>query len=191
MTLAPAPEKPVGNAPIPSAAQLALADKLNDPVVANALTSLLDRADLIAVLVDSLDGFIARTEVIGDSLADGFSEMRNTVAGNESLQKVSADVPRILDTATRLVSSDLMDPAAVDRISVLARGLVRGGDTYERNPVEIGGALALLKLLKDPDINRAISYFATVAKAMGQEIAATSAARSAPSSQPAAASTQQ
>lgn len=187
MTLAPAPEIPVGEAPVPSAAQLALADKLNDPVVAGALTSLLDRADLIAVLIDSLDGFIARTEVIGNSLADGFTEMRTTVAGNESLQKVSADVPRILDTATRLVSSDLMDPAAVDRISVLARGLVRGGDTFERNPVEIGGALAMLKLLKDPDINRAISYFATVAKAMGQEIAANPAS----SSTSPAASTQQ
>ncbi len=165
MTLAPAQET-TGI----SAAHAALSARLDDPTIAGALSSLLDRADLLAVLLDALDGFIGRSEVIGNSLADGFTELRSTMAGNENLQKAGADIPRILDTATRVVSSDLLDPAAVDRISVLARGLVRGGDKFDADPVSVGGPLSLLKLLKDPDINRAISYFATVAKAVGQEI---------------------
>lgn len=185
MTTAPAPELS-GHAPsvtqLTGSNQAALTERLNDPAIVNALASLLDRADLIALLVDALDGLISRSEVIGNSLAGSFSELRSTVAGNEQLQKAGAEAPRILETASRLVSSDLLDPLAVDRISVLARGLVKGGDTFDHSPVQVGGALSLLRLLKDPDVNRAISYFATVAKAVGQEIASAPAARASTSS---------
>ncbi|MEZ5096868.1 MAG: DUF1641 domain-containing protein [Nocardioides sp.] len=34
--------------------------------------------------------------------------------------------------------------------------------------------MSLLRLLKDPEINRALSFFATVAKAVGRELGKTS-----------------
>ena len=58
----------------------------------------------------------------------------------------------------------------VASIRVLARGLVQGGEDAATRPVEVNGPLSLLKLLKDPDVNRAISYFATVARAIGREL---------------------
>ena len=144
--------------------------RLEDPAVAASLVSLLDHADLLAVIVEGLDGFIARSEIIGNSLLDSVTELRESVAGSDVAGSTGVDLPKLVDTASRLSSSDLVDPAALDQLSVLARGMVKGGEQFESRPVEIGGALSLLKLLKDPDINRAISYFATVAKAVGQEI---------------------
>lgn len=152
------------------ASQTALMARLEDPAVAASLVTLLDHADLIAVLVEGLDGFIARSEVIGNSLLDSVTELRESVAGSDIMGDNGVDLPKLVDTAKRLSTSDVVGPAALDQLSVLARGMVKGGEQFEARPVEVGGALSLLKLLKDPDINRALSYFATVAKAIGQEI---------------------
>lgn len=81
--------------------QAALAARHNDPAVAGSLSSLLDHADLIALLVASLDGFIARSEVIGDSLVDGISELREVAVDAES----KVDVKGLLDAGRSLASS--------------------------------------------------------------------------------------
>jgi len=125
-----------------------LLERLQDPQVAQALVALLDRAELLAVLVEGLDQFVARSEEIG------------------------VDLPRIVDTATRLAGSDLVDPAAVDQISLLARGLVAGGEAFAERPVPVQGLLSLNRILRDPDVRRAVSFLATVAKSLGQELAA-------------------
>lgn len=184
MTLTPTREE---------AARAALSARLNDPAVAGALTSLLDRAELLAVLVEGLDQFISRSEVIGDNLLGGISELRTTVASNtalkdsgvdlKSLAEAGASLAAVLPKAApgmvaavetgaidKLFASGVVGPEAVDQVAILAQGLVGGSRAFAADPVEIGGALSLLRLLKDPDINRALSFFATVARSIGQEI---------------------
>lgn len=186
MTLTPTREE---------AAQAALTDRLNDPVVTAALTSLLDRAELIAVLLEGLDQFVARTEVIGDSLVDGISELRSAVGSNPAMRDSGVDLQALAEAGTslaavlpravpgivaavdggvveKLVNSGVLDGPAVDQVALLGQGLARGSREFAEQPIAVGGALSVLRLLKDPDINRAISYFATVAKAIGQELAA-------------------
>jgi hypothetical protein len=185
MTLAPSHEQ---------SAQTSLAARLQDPAVVGALVSILDHADLLAVLVEGMDGLVARSEVIGNSLMGGVTELREAVDGNPTLRDADIDVPALIDAAAtlasvlpkaapgmaaavesgaidKLFSSGILDDEAVSRVATLAQGLVEGGRRFTDDPVPIGGALSLLKLLKDPDINRALSYFATVAKAMGAELA--------------------
>ncbi|TIC82614.1 DUF1641 domain-containing protein [Nocardioides sp. GY 10127] len=159
-----APPRPEGPAAI-------LASRLDDPQVAASLATLLEHADLVAVLLEGLDGFLARSESIGASLMEAVVDARATVEGNELLGELQVDVPKVAGAAVRLINADLLTPEAVDQVSVLARGLVQGGEDYKAAPIEVGGPLSLLKLLKDPDVNRAISYFATVAKAIGREVA--------------------
>ena len=69
-----------------------------------------------------------------------------------------------------LIATAEVSAGALDQVDTLARGLVRGSNDFAGQPVEIGGPLTLLKLLKDPDINRALSFFATVARAVGREL---------------------
>ncbi|HRK46199.1 MAG TPA: DUF1641 domain-containing protein [Nocardioides sp.] len=149
-----------------------LLERLQDPQVAQALVALLDRAELLAVLVEGLDQFVARSEEIGDAVITGVAELRETVAANSRLSEIEVDLPRIVDTATRLAGSDLVDPAAVDQISLLARGLVAGGEAFAERPVPVQGLLSLNRILRDPDVRRAVSFLATVAKSLGQELAA-------------------
>ena len=149
-----------------------LEQRLADPAIASALASLLDHAELVAVLLEGLDQLVARSEVIGDSVLAGVTEVREALSGTDRPLVLDVDLPRIADTATRLVQSDLLDPTAVDTISLLARGLVRGGDDFAASPVPVTGVLSLGKVFKDPDVRRALSYFATVAKAVGRELEA-------------------
>ena len=64
-------------------------------------------------------------------------------------------------------------PEALDQVALLARGLVprqraTSPTARSRSPVRS----PLIRRLKDPDVDRALSFFATVAKAVGQELAA-------------------
>ncbi|MEI2715040.1 MAG: DUF1641 domain-containing protein [Nocardioides sp.] len=169
----------------------ALVERLQDPAVVGALSKVLDHADLLALLVESLDQFVSRSEVIGDSLAAGLDELRGAVEGGASqspldlaeLVAAGSAIARTLPAAApalsrmadsgaidKLIATAEVSAGALDQVDTLARGLVRGSNDFAGQPVEIGGPLTLLKLLKDPDINRALSFFATVARAVGREL---------------------
>jgi hypothetical protein len=164
MTLSPSRER----------ATDAVLDKLQEPQVAAALASLLDHADLVAVLLEGLDGLVSRSETVGESLFAGVDELRTTVNGNPSLSSAlgAIDVPSLIARAKRLAASDVVSPQAVDSVATVARGLVDGSQQFKTSPVEVTGLLSLARLLKDPDIRRALSYGATVAKSIGQELQA-------------------
>lgn len=176
MTLAPSRE---------ASAQTALQTRLDDPEVAASLATLLDHADLLAIMVEGLDGFVRRTEVIGESLVDSINELR--VSGDASpVARLTGDldVTALLAAATSLaevlpkVTPPLLaafEGGAPEELAKVGVGVAQGNADFGGQPVEIGGAFSLLKLIKDPDINRALSYFATIAKAIGRELGATSA----------------
>ncbi len=57
-------------------------DRLDDPTVAASLNALLDHADLLAVLVTGLDGFVRRGDLITDSLTSAVNDFKGvSVAG--------------------------------------------------------------------------------------------------------------
>ena len=58
---------------------VALVERLEDPRVASGLQNLLDHVDLLAILVIGLDGFVGRSEIIGEALAEGVSDIRATL----------------------------------------------------------------------------------------------------------------
>lgn len=195
LTQPPGPEIVAAPPSLPPELQRALAD----PQVVDSLTSLLGHADLLALLVEGLDGMVRRSEVLGDNLAGGLLDLQTTVNHNETLESTGADLGSLLESALLLASvvptaapgmaraaksgvveklfdSDLVSPEAVDQISLFARGLVRGSEVYEKDPVQVGGTLSLLRLLKDPDITRALSFVVTIAREVGRELDARPAA---------------
>jgi hypothetical protein len=164
------------------AAQEALTARLADPQVAGALMSLLDHADLLALLVDGLDGFVARSEVIGESLVDGLAELRSaTSAGvGASLENAKLEPAALLSAVISLAAVlpraapglvSVFENDGGDHLALLTAGLSRGTADFARDPVHVGGPLTLLRVLKDPDVNRALSFLVTVARAVGRELA--------------------
>jgi hypothetical protein len=168
-----------------------LAERLADPQVAGALATLLDHADLLAVLVEGLDQFVGRSEVIGDSLISGIQELRGpdgpsadaavdlaAVAGAgmqmaSILPKAAPGMVEAVESGAvdKLFATAIVSAEALPQVNVLARAFVAGSEEFDRSPLEVGGPVSLVRLLRDPDINRALSYFATVAKAVGRELA--------------------
>ncbi|WP_183097947.1 DUF1641 domain-containing protein [Nocardioides pelophilus] len=169
-----------------------LMERLDDPQVAAALINLLDHADLLAILIVGLDGLVSRSETIGDALVDGIDELRGVAAASNeamgtlelgeilaSLMTLSSSLPKITPAVTRVVDSGLIehvldsgitDPAMVTEIARIGRGLTAGAGRATTDPIAVNGLFSAMKLLKDPDIQRAVSYFAAVAKSIGVEL---------------------
>lgn len=173
----------------------ALRAKLDDPKVAASLAQVLDHADLLALLVVGLDGALQRSEVIGNALAESFTDLRTLQGADDnplrplmgidlkelagSLAAVAKASPRVTPALTKVVDSGLIDavmdsgitePAVIQQVGKLGRGLAQGAEAARSNPINVGGPLALLKQLKDPDIARGLSFFLNVLKSMGAEL---------------------
>jgi hypothetical protein len=160
--------------------------KLAEPGVAEALTDLLEHADLLAILVSGLDGLLRRSETIGNSVAEGIRDLREVTSAGSlppglnaaeltrlagSLARLSpavADAAPALDT---LLRSELTDARAINVISAAARALVTGADRAAAGPPASMGVFALLRTLRDPDVSRGLAFLIQVAKAFGQQLA--------------------
>lgn len=183
MTLAPAtPHDLPSLAPTATpSARAALEARLDDPGVVESLTALLDHADLLAVLVDGLDGFVGRSETIGDSVISGLTELRGVVDSGALLPDLGAPLPDLL-AAVRQLAGILpqiapqvvaaVEAGGADELALFTTGLARGHADFIRNPVEVGGIRSIGRLLRDPDVARTLSYLATIGKAVGRELGA-------------------
>jgi uncharacterized protein YoaH (UPF0181 family) len=170
----------------------AIAARLADPAVVNALGSILDHVDLLAILIEGLDQMISRSDVIGDSIVESLAEVREAGGSAASPVDVGAVVQSgiqlagVLPKATpgmvaavesgaidKILASGVVSGDALEQVAMLARGLVQGTEEFNsKGGIEVTGLLSASKLLKDPDIRRTLSFFATVAKAIGQQIQA-------------------
>jgi uncharacterized protein YjgD (DUF1641 family) len=175
-----------------SAELTALVERLEDPRVAAGLQNLLDHVDLLAVLVIGLDGFIGRSEVIGDALVDSVSDMRlladgaktsapiDVAATVSSLLALSSALPKLTPTLTRVADEDLLggmldsgivSAESLAHIGMLATAVNEGAAQAVSEPIEIKGAISMYRQLKDPDIARGLGYTLSILKAVGHQLA--------------------
>ncbi|MDO5503931.1 MAG: DUF1641 domain-containing protein [Actinomycetia bacterium] len=166
-----------------------LAERLSDPGVANSLNTLLDHVDLLALLVSGLDQLVARSDVIGDSLAAGLAELRGVsesagagvdIAGiATSGGQLASVLPKLAPQLVAVVESGAVDKAlatlevsteALPQVEMLAETLQKGTARFETDPVTVGGPVSLVRQLRDPEISTALSYLLTMAKTLGAEL---------------------
>lgn len=161
-------------------------ERLDDPKVANALNTLLDHADLLAVLVSGLDEFVRRGETISNSLSSSVREVAGAsisgaVPGADALKGVDvaglaasmATLSGALVAATpalnTLLTSRLTDPQAVDVVAKL-------GDAVVEAKTAVGSAAApkglrgLWKTSRDPDIAKGLNFMIQVARSFGRRV---------------------
>lgn len=164
----------------PSPADPLLA-KLDDPRVTEALSDLLEHADLLALLVVGLDGMLRRGDAVAGAISDVVGQLRD-----EGLtDKLSSiDLPRLaesLGTLSTLASeagpaldsllkAGLTDPRLVDVVAVATRSVITGADKAKVEPVQASGVFSLMRALKDEDVARGLSFLIQVARAFGQEL---------------------
>jgi hypothetical protein len=168
-----------------------LRDRLDDPAVAESLNTLLDHADLLAILVTGLDGFVRRGDEISESLSSTVGELRaaSQSAASRGLDGVrselrSVDLPSLaaslsslasalVDAApalNKLLRSPLTDPQAVDVLAELGQALVEGKAAAAADPGGPKGLMGLWRVTKDKDIRRGTGFLVQVARAFGRHI---------------------
>lgn len=158
-------------------------DRLDDPQVAAALNTLLDHADVLAVLVSGLDGFVRRGDTITDTVSSAVAEFRGASAAGipgadalkgvdvqslvASLATLSGSVVGATPALNTLLSSGLTDPQAAQVLASLGDSLV-DGKAGAANPPK--GLYGLWKATKDPDVARGLGFLLAVAKSFGRRV---------------------
>jgi hypothetical protein len=159
-------------------------DRLDDPQVAAALNTLLDHADVLAVLVSGLDGFVRRGDTITNTVSTAVAEFRGASAagvipGGDALKGVdlqalaaslgtlSGAVVGATPALNTLLSSKLTDPQTAEVLAQLGDALV-DGKAGAANPPK--GLYGLWKATKDPDVARGLGFLLAVAKSFGRRV---------------------
>lgn len=199
--------EPNGNGAPETEIPAALADRLADPRVADSLAALLDRLDVIVLLVESVDGLLAHSETILDSAVESAADARLTIDGavaeegdkpglanlGEIDLRDTADagaqlllaLPELAPVLLRGFESGAIDQltseSLVQILHLVSEGTRAG--LADPNPVEVKGALSLARTMKDPDVARALGFFLTILRSIGRQLPADA---SRPNTQPAA-----
>ncbi|MEZ6096824.1 MAG: DUF1641 domain-containing protein [Pirellulaceae bacterium] len=168
-------------------------DKLTQPETLALLNDLIERLPLIAMMVDSMEGFIKRGDTIADNVAGMVKELKlsdkkfdvaqiaSTLeslpklkeAGEQFLNSGLADggLPKVIDAGVSMIESGMMDKDVVATLGYLGKVSV---ETYhevtEQNVQPVGGVFALMRATKDPDVQKSIGFFFAFAKAFAKHL---------------------
>ncbi len=180
----PGPDAGVTNssatAPATSVAAQSLLARLDDPATARALHSLLDNAELLAMLATMTDGVLRRGEVLTGNLADGLAELRTAAAsagvrmpdGTSGLAALGPLAADVLPGLRALAASDLVRPGTVSALDTMAGAVAEGlapQAAAQRRP----GLRGLAARLRDRDVARGLDTLLDVAAALGRRRAGT------------------
>lgn len=176
-----------------------LAVRLSDPKVAESLAAILDRLDLVVLLVDSLNGLLSNSETILNSVLDSAIDARATLEGTgamgmsflaemdltsavEAGKRLATALPGVSPALLRGIESGAIDaltsPGLVQLLRLLSESTQAALE--DKTPVELNGALSVARALKDPDVARAAAFVLTLTRAIGRHLAAGESAGSSP-----------
>ncbi|UXA19938.1 DUF1641 domain-containing protein [Mycobacterium sp. SMC-4] len=150
-------------------------DRLDDPRIAEALNTLLEHADLLAVLVTGLDGFVRRGDDIAANLTSALGELKGQSVElgqlSASLAQLSGGLVHAAPAITTLLNSPLADPAGAEVISALGDAVVSARQSVGPAPRGMRGLWKTLRgAAKDPDVARGVAYLLEVARVFGRRV---------------------
>ncbi|MBX7430921.1 DUF1641 domain-containing protein [Mycobacterium sp. Y57] len=170
----------------PSGPADAVRARLDDPRVAEALDTLLDHADLLAVLVSGLDGFVRRGDDITANLNMALGELgaqSGQVPALASLKQVdlgqlstslavlTGGLVKATPAINTLLNSALTDQQSAEVVSALGEALVSARASVPAPPTGMRGLWKTLRAAsKDPDVTRGLAYLIEVARQFGKKV---------------------
>jgi hypothetical protein len=159
-------------------AELHLQNRLADPNTIASLNRLLDMLPELVFGITAFKGLLQRGPTIADNISDSLDEFRpkdwdaaktkdaltNAIgAGGQFLSFINSPEFKAL------LESDILKPESIKLVSKLADSLTDATKQYD--PAQRLGAIGLLRVLNDPDVQRATSFLSTVLKNFGQQLA--------------------
>ncbi|CAN3128435.1 DUF1641 domain-containing protein [Mycobacterium sp. smrl_JER01] len=159
----------------PAGPSTAVRDRLDDPRIAEALSTLLEHADLLAVLVTGLDGFVRRGDDITANLTSAIGELRGQTGDlgelSSSLALLSGGLVNAAPAITTLLNSPLTDPRGAEVLAALGDAMVTARQSVPPAPRGLRGLWKTLRgAAKDPDVARGLVYLIEVARVFGRRL---------------------
>ncbi|MCB0197089.1 MAG: DUF1641 domain-containing protein [Anaerolineae bacterium] len=176
---------------------LALAEKLDDPDTAEALDQIIGKMELVAMTLESADGFLKRSDTVIENVADSVNDIRKMAPANEmnligtllqtlpqlaetlpqlvtllpSLTRVIPQLQAVLDSDEfeALMTSGVFSPKTVGIVSEAGNSLVDSYEASQTRPQTVG-LFGLLRAMQDPDVQRAMGFFMDFSKRFGRSI---------------------
>jgi hypothetical protein len=151
----------------------ALAEALSDPQVRDSLAVLAANASTLALLVSSTQALLLRSRDIMDNVNDRVEVLREASNEREIDYTQYRDLLLAFHDASPTVQSFLqspiLQPEIVDVISRVGQAALEADQATRGRTATVGGAFALMRQLKDPQVQETLAFFVTFAKAFGRD----------------------
>lgn len=150
-----------------------LLEKLGDDKTIDSIKQVLDRLELASFTLEAIDGFLRRSNEISHALSDDVEDLRIATQPDVlKFKEVLEALPPLITAGQTLMKSGMLEPRTVAVLGQVGRSAAQSFDEAQGNGKDARpiGILGLLGALKDPDVNRAISFGLRVAKSYGQSL---------------------
>lgn len=154
-----------------------LVQRLGEPSTLMAIHSLLDHAELLAVVVAGLDGLARKGDVISDTIAEVITEAR--AAGRatgldvrSTSQQLATLIPTFAEAApaiARVAHSAIVDEDAIAVVGSTGTALSAAYRKAQEEKPRVG-ALGLVRATRDDDVQRGLGFLIEVARQIGKEL---------------------
>lgn len=173
--------------------QSGLLERLADPHTIAGLTTVLDKLDLLAFAATSVDEFLRRGDEIADSAADSMDDVRRLTSSVnlEQVKGVAAALPQLTAAGHKFVQSGLLDqvstlsnagmtlakagffePKTVSLLAEMGKAAAESYDKAKAAPQKHYGVFDLLRVLKDPSIQKTLNVVIEASRQFGSNVRA-------------------
>jgi uncharacterized protein YjgD (DUF1641 family) len=168
-----------------------LLERLAEPGTIEGLTNLIDKLPLLSFAADSLDGFLRRGDEIADSAAESMNDLKKLTAhvNMEQLIQVADELPQLTTAGQQLIKSGLLnkvselteagmslskagffEPKTVQTLAEMGRAAAESYDSAKAVPQKRYGIFDLLRLLRDPAIQKTVNILVESSRRFGSKL---------------------
>lgn len=168
-----------------------LLERLSEPRTIEALTLLLDKLELISFAVTAIDGFLRRGDELADSAAESMNDLRKLASSipMDDIRGVARELPQLTAAGHQLVASGVLskvselteagmllsnegffDPKTVRALAEMGRVAADSYEQAKMTPPRQYSLFDLMRLLKDPAVQRSVHIMVQTTKQFGQQM---------------------
>jgi uncharacterized protein YjgD (DUF1641 family) len=157
-----------------------LAELLRDPEIRASLAMLLANAPTLAALTAMGGALMRRGPEITDNINSLVTQARGGLDAESGGKRMTAAVGSLADLAplapalaarseviTGFLDSPILQPEIVDIVGRLGEAAMQADQATRGRKAEVGGVFALLRELKDPQVQETLAFLIAFAKTFG------------------------
>lgn len=154
-----------------------LAAMLADPEIRQSLAVIVANAPTLAALAAMSTALLERGPEISDNINGLVDQLRSTAGSDAELGTVANDLRDLLplltslsarkDTIQGFLDSPILQPEIVSVIGKVGEAALAADQQTRGRQVDVGGPLAIVRKLKDPDVQETMAFLFAFARVFG------------------------